>query len=174
MDMIKSLNGLIETLKISDAEDFVKIAKNMHIPVEDFKKYMYWKDEDYSRNCIIKTDEFELILLCWKKGNITSIHGHDNQKCWIYQVDGEMTEIRYKQDSEGKLTECNRILLTPGKLCYMHDTMGYHLLKNHTDKKAMTLHLYMKPVDQCEVYNSDNNCFEERILGFDTVHGEKV
>lgn len=174
MIQIKSLNELIKKLTQSNAENYVSIAKNMHIPTSDFKPYIFWKEDGYSRNCIIKNDDFELILICWKKGHITPIHGHNNQKCWVYQIDGEMTEVRYQIDSLGKMTECNRINLTPGKLCYMHDTMGYHLLENKSNGNAMTLHLYMKPVNKCAIYNTEKSAFEDKDLSFDTIDGKKV
>ena len=172
MDSIKSLKGLVEALKQTNAEDYVKIAKNMRIPVSDFTNYTYWKNDGYARNCIIKTEKFELILICWKEDDFTPIHGHDNQKCWVYQVDGKMTEIRYEKDNQGNLIECNQIQLKPGALTYMHDSMGYHLLKNNNAQKAMTLHLYINPINSCEVYNSEHKCFEKIKLSFDTINGE--
>jgi cysteine dioxygenase len=92
----------------------------------------------------------------------------------VYQVAGEMTEIRYKKNEQGNLSECNNMEITPGILTYMHDSMGYHLLKNHTQQNAMTLHLYMKPVDSCQVFNETNNCFEEKDLNFYSIEGEKI
>lgn len=174
MDDIKSLNGLIETLKQSNTEDYVKVAKRMKLPVSDFTKYAFWKKDGYSRNCIIKTEAFELILICWKKSDITPIHGHDNQNCWVYQVDGNMTEIRYKKDQQGNLTECNRMQLEPGNLTFMHDSMGYHVLENTSEQKSMTLHLYMNPINSCEIFNDEKNCFEKMNLEFDSVEGKAV
>ena len=174
MDAITSLNGLIETLKQSDARDYVKVAKGMKIPVSDFDKYAHFKGEGYTRNCVVKTTEFELILICWKKNAITPIHCHNEQHCWVYQVDGEMTEIRYQKDDQDNLSESNNMLVTPGMLTYMHDSMGYHLLENHTSENAMTLHLYMKPVESCTAYNNSTNCFEEKELIFHSYEGELI
>lgn len=174
MNQITSLNGLIETLKQSEAEDYVKIAQGMNIPLSDFDAYAHFKDNGYARNCIAKTEAFELILICWKKGNITPIHGHDNQNCWVYQVDGKMTEIRYEKGNDGTLTECNNMQLEAGALTYMHDSMGYHLLENHTQQNAMTLHLYMTPIDACDIFNETDNCFEKKELFFHTVDGKLI
>jgi len=174
MDEIKSLNGLIKTLKQANPKDYVKIAKSINIPPSDFLPYCHFRVDGYARNCIIKTEAFELILICWKKDDFTPIHGHDNKQCWVYQVAGEMTEIRYEQNDSGKLIECNRMKLTPGKLTYMQDSMGYHLLKNPTEENAMSLHLYMKPVESCQVFDKDNNCFEEMELSFYSVEGELI
>ena len=54
MNEIKSLTGLINSLKHSNAEDYVKLAKNMIIPLSDFDKYLLWMKDGYSRNCIIR------------------------------------------------------------------------------------------------------------------------
>ncbi|MGB0888082.1 MAG: cysteine dioxygenase [Vicingaceae bacterium] len=172
MDSITSLSGLIKVLKQSDAEDYVSVAKNMKLPVSDFDKYAHWKEDSYARNCVIKTDKFELILICWKGKDFTPIHCHNDQKCWVYMVNGEMTEIRYKQNEDGSLTETNYLNIVPGNLTYMDDNMGFHLLKNTSDKKAMTLHLYIKPVEACNVFDDDKKCFNKRELSFHTIDGQ--
>jgi cysteine dioxygenase len=174
MDKIKSLNKLIEILKQSDPSNYVKVAKRIVIPPSDFSPYCNFKEDGYARNCVIKTEEFELILICWKKDDITPIHGHDNKQCWVYLVEGEMTEIRYEQNDSGDLIEKNRMNLTKGKLTYMEDSMGYHMLENPTEENSMSLHLYMKPVESCQVYNDNTNCFEEMDLAFHSIKGELV
>lgn len=172
MDNVTSLNRLIEVLKQSDAENYVTVAKNMNIPVSDFEKYAHWKEDGYARNCIIKTAEFELILICWKGKDFTPVHCHNDQKCWVYMVDGEMTEERFKQNEDGTLTKTNELDIVSGNLTYMDDNMGFHLLKNTAEQKAMTLHLYMKPVELCTVFDDDENCFNERDLSFHTIDGQ--
>ena len=174
MDEIKSLNTLIETLKQSDPSNYVKIAKSINISPSEFSPYCHFKEDGYARNCIIKTEAFELILICWKKGDFTPIHGHDNKQCWVYQVAGEMREIRYEQNESEDLIETNRMDIPPGKLTYMQDSMGYHTLENASEENAMSLHLYMKPVESCQVFNEENNCFEEMELTFHSIKGEKV
>ncbi|MBL4669206.1 MAG: cysteine dioxygenase family protein [Flavobacteriales bacterium] len=174
MDNITSLNKLIEVLKQSNVKDYVKIAKNMNIPIDDFIKYAHWKESGYARNCIFKTETFELILICWNKADTTAIHGHNNQKCWVYLVDGKMAEIRYQKDEKGNLSECNRIELSPGNLTYMHDSMGYHSIVNSSKEKAMTLHLYMRPIENCVIYDSEKEHFKEKMLSFHTLDGKLV
>lgn len=174
MNTINSLNELIDLLKQSNAENYVSIAKDMCIPHNDFEKYAHWKEVGYARNCIIKTEAFELILICWNKSDTTPIHGHNDQKCWVYIIDGEMSETRYKEDSTGSLTECNKMQIKAGDLTYMENRMGYHSLKNSSEKKAMTLHLYCNPIESCDVFNVTENCFENKVLIFDSIGGEKI
>jgi cysteine dioxygenase len=174
MEEIRSLNELIETLKQSEPSAYVKIAKSIAIPPSDFLPYTHFKEDGYARNCIIKTEDFELILICWNKDDSTPIHGHDDKQCWIYQVKGEMNEVRYEECSEENLVESNQMKLTQGKISYMQDSMGYHMLENPTNEDAMSLHLYMKPVESCQVFNEEEDCFEEVELSFHSIKGEMV
>ena len=143
MEAIKSIEELIEKLDHSDISNQGEILKNTNIPLSDFEAYASWDKNTYTRNCIYRTDEYEMILLCWKKGDETPIHGHDDQNCWVYQLEGKLTEIRYEKTESGNLTETNRLQLLPGKLTFMNAAMGYHKLNNDNDLRAMTLHVYV-------------------------------
>ncbi len=170
MTQITSLPELIETLDECDPQDYVKIAANMKLPKAEFDKYTFWKDECYARNCIERTDVYELILICWKPGDASPIHGHDEQKCWVYQVDGTMHEERF-QEEDGKLIPCNTLELQAGKLTYMEDRMGYHSLANNSGEPAMTLHLYISAIDSCKVFDDEEARFKTKMVTYDSYKG---
>lgn len=172
--MINSLQELIEKLKNTKSEDFPKVIKNIDISASEFIDYIHWSDESYTRNCIERTDRFELMLLCWNEKQDTPIHDHGGEQCWVYQVKGDVDEVRYEENKEGDLEVTDKMTLTPGKLTYMDDSMGYHSLENNNNEKALTLHLYMKPIDECEVYNNKTNEFENKEMAYDTYLGEFV
>ena len=50
--------------------------------------------------------------------------------------------------------------------------MGYHTLSNSTSENAITLHLYMKPVYQCEVFNEEKQKFETAEMNYHTIDGK--
>ena len=94
MDTIKSLEELIDRFDHSDPSSHGKVLKKMNIPISDFEAFESWDKKSYTRNCIFRTNECELILICWKKGDKTLIHEHDGQKCWVYPLKGDITETR--------------------------------------------------------------------------------
>ena len=172
--MINSLTDLITKLKKTDPKDFPKITKQINILASEFENYIYWCDESYTRNCIERTENFELMLLCWNNKQATPIHDHGGEKCWVYQISGTVDEVRYKENENGQLEVDHKMTLKPGALTYMDDNMGYHALENNKDSKALTLHLYMKPIDECEVFNTEEKCFESKELAYDTHEGELI
>jgi cysteine dioxygenase len=171
MNNIQSLEELIENLDHSDPSNQSTIIKQMDIPISDFEAYASWDKKGYTRNCINRTKKYELILLCWKKGDATPIHGHDGKKCWVYQIKGQMTEVRYEKNESSDLVETNRMQLNPGKLTFMNGAMGYHKLNNNTNGRAMTLHVYVSPITSCEVFNAKEETFERKELVYDTMDG---
>lgn len=173
MQSIKSIDELVASLDEATPKDYPLIAKSINIDPEDFYEYATWEPRGYTRNCIARTDDYELILICWDAGAVTPLHGHDGQDCWVYQVTGEMTELRYDKEG-GKLKKTNEMAFSQGSLAYMHDRMGYHVLKNLGDTRCMTLHCYMKPVESCEVFDAEKGRFVTQELHYDTFEGEPI
>ena len=165
---ITSVEELINHLQNEVPANYPKIIKKIGIRREAFESFASWDDRKYTRNCLGRTKDFELVLLCWNKGDITPIHDHSGQKCWVYQIDGNVSEVRFKKEATGELNETSHLLLTPGRLTYMEDRMGYHALRNETDGRAMTLHLYVEPINSCGVYNEEKEVFESKDLAYDT------
>ncbi len=171
MSQIETIEELVEELSEANDATYKKVVTNIDIPVKEFRKYSSWTREGYTRNCLHSCDDFELILLCWGKGAGSPIHGHAGQKCWVYQVEGNVEEVRFKKDESGKqLEETNRQHLEPGKLTYMDDSMGFHSIENIDQNPAMTLHIYIAPITSCKVLNPDKDVFETVALKYDQEH----
>lgn len=173
MSKIITIEQLIESFDASEPSEQIKVLKRIDIPKSAFEEYMSWTEGGYTRNCVVRRDGFEFILLCWDKDAETPIHDHAGQNCWVYQVDGTVRERRYEEADFGfKLT--NEAVLSEGKISYMHDRMGYHTLENISGRTAMTLHVYANPIDRCKVYDEEKSQFEVREMQYDTIEGEEV
>ena len=95
--------------------EYPKIVKRMKLSANDFKPFSTWIEQGYTRNCLARTEAYELILLCWDVGAKAPIHGHGGKDCWFFQIQGTVEEVRFQEDTE-TLTETNRIVLVPGKI----------------------------------------------------------
>ena len=174
METISTIEQLIESFDDVDPSGRVKVLKRIEIPVSEFEDYATWCEGGYTRNCVGRKDDFEFILLCWDKDAKTPIHGHGGQDCWVYQVDGTVTEKRFTETINGGLSVTNEMKIHEGGLTYMHDRMGYHSIENVSGRRAMTLHIYANPIDRCKVYNEDIQKFEIVELEYDTIDGMEI
>ncbi|MGB1103545.1 MAG: cysteine dioxygenase [Crocinitomicaceae bacterium] len=170
MQVIQTIEQLIETLNDTDPSEQGSVLKRIDIPTADFDDFASWKKSGYTRNCIERTKDYELILLCWDQHSGSPVHGHGGQDCWVYQVKGTVCEKRFIKTEEG-LVETNFMELKEGRMTYMHDRMGFHSIQNTSDSRAMTLHLYASPIDECRVFNVDKQKFEQVQLNYYSAPG---
>jgi cysteine dioxygenase len=168
---LQTLSELIQVLEEEERANYTAILKSMELPIAEFKKYATWSEICYTRNCIVENENFELILICWEKEQVTAIHDHGGEECWVYFVDGDFREHIYTENESGELDIVKTTNTNAGDISYMIDFMGFHNLENTSNKRSMSLHLYAKPIKNCNVYDSEKNEFVCKEMSYDTVKG---
>lgn len=173
---LTSLEELLEILPKCSGSEFVQIAKKLNLQSEEFEPYSFWDKETYTRNCVSRNEDYELILLCWEPGQETPVHDHNGEECWVYALKGDMEEIRYQDSTKAteRITESKRSKMLEGSVAYMDDNLGYHSLHNRTQERALTLHLYMKPIDSCKIYDTAEGAFIRKDMQYDTKDGREL
>lgn len=171
MTKITSITSLIETLKNCSIDEMQNIYKQLEIPESEFEPYLLWEENTYTRNCIFRNDDFELLVLCWDEGQKSSIHFHNNQECWLYNIIGEFKELRYDiVNNKPQLSDT--FTLESDRFSYMTDDMGLHQVINIHDGKSASLHLYAKPIDECKHYDEQTKSFQTSDLSYHSYNGE--
>jgi len=164
----ENIQELVQLLSESFKTQYNSILNSFDFDVIDFEAFESWSSKKYTRNCIYKDSQFELILLCWDEGQETSIHNHNGEDCWVYLLKGEMKEVLYSLDDSNYLKEERSQSIVPHQLSFMNDKIGFHKLRNSFKGKSMSLHLYAKPIEQCDFYCETSEQFIERKLNYDT------
>ncbi len=168
-ESITTLSELVSVLRVKERKAYGTVLKEMKISLQEFEKYATWSDTCYTRNCIEENSDFELILICWSESQKTAIHDHGGEECWVYVVDGEYRENIYEKNDLGELKLMKNLQIQTGDVTYMIDFMGFHNLENHSNRKAMSLHLYANPIRKCNVYDADKKVFVNKKLFYDTI-----
>jgi len=82
--------------------DCVKALMNSYIHQhDDWRDYAFFHPSFYARNLVYADDHFELIVLCWKDGQMSPIHNHAGSSCWMGCLEGKIEETYYhiKEDN---------------------------------------------------------------------------
>lgn len=174
MEKITTIKQLITYLSENPIEQLKAVYQLLAIPNQEFEPFQFWSNKHYTRNCIIRTTNYELILICWEKNQFTPIHSHNQQECWVYNVQGNFEETRYQPNENEIPQPIYHSILNEQKRSYMNDNMGFHVLRNSTNGRAMSLHLYVKPIDECLVFNETEKIFEMKPLGYFSVSGKLI
>lgn len=171
---ISTIPQLIEELNNATTTEFSEIPERVDIPAAAFEPYATWCNEDYTRNCIARTNNYEMILLCWDKKIKTAIHDHGGQDCWVYQVKGKIEETLYEKLDNVGLENPTTQTIDEGDLTYMNDEMGFHALENISNSRSLTLHIYNSPIETCQIFDKKEEDLMEVEMKYDTFKGKKV
>jgi cysteine dioxygenase len=153
MAAIRTVNELVEALRAGPgAEGYLGILRRVDIPCEEFATLCRWNEKRYTRTCIARTDDFELLLICYEPGQRTSIHDYDTEEAWVHPVEGSIKEERFQLDDNGDLVLMRSSVLHKGEFSHLAHGHSIHRYTNASAQRACTLNLYAKPLLKWKVY----------------------
>lgn len=151
---IRSIDELLrELLRHRAPEAYGPILARYDIPTRDLEPYFRWNPRHYTRTCIHRNDDFELLVICYEPGQRTSIHDYDSQAAWIHPVLGDVVEEVYEPVSTGGLQLLSEKHLVPGADDSLSNGRAIHRFINPGPERAVTLNLYAKPMSKWRVYD---------------------
>lgn len=134
--------------------------------------YLYFSNDQYTRNMIHKNRLFELIAICWSSGQKSAIHNHRDQRCWMAVPYGKLQVHNFKlirkDPASGycELATSDHFIIEPGSPQMVDPEEPIHQVRNLTTfgSRAVSLHIYSLPFDTCEVYDLAANRYEDAPL----------
>jgi cysteine dioxygenase len=150
------------------------------VDVDSITQYFFWSEKFYTRNLIYKDERFELMALCWEKGQVSRVHNHADQNCWmtvpIGKLRGQNFSIREIDEEKGfcKLQETDQFDLSNCLAAKVELEEPIHQILNlpEFNERAVSLHIYSKPFDKCLSYCRDTDRFSEVPLFYTSVGGK--
>lgn len=172
---IESLNDLCTLLEQERFNEVIASLESLSIPNDDLGNYIFWSRNNYTRNCILSSPNFELLLLCWEPGQTTGIHSHDEQECWVKVISGSFVETVYQFEAEkGLMQECFRKSLKSTQISNLEEKSLFHKLENNGQQRGISLHLYFKPITKCEIFNEATQSFSHYTPTYHSKFGKLV
>ena len=154
------------------------LAEN-RVDVDTIAPYFFWSDKFYTRNLIYKDERFELMAVCWEKGQVSRIHNHNDQMCWMTVPVGKLRGQNFRaveiDESRGfcKLEETDRFDLSDCLAAKVELEEPIHQILNLSEfqSRAVSLHIYSKPFNKCLSYCRDTDTFREINLCYTSIGG---
>lgn len=180
-----SVHNLIDGLReISDPEF---VCQNVYdflashpIEVESIRRFFHWSENFYTRNLIYKDARFEMMAICWESGQVSRVHNHSDQRCWmtvpVGRLRGQNFAIAEIDESRGhcKLVETDTFDLLDCLAAKVELEEPVHQILNleEFDNRAVSVHIYSKPYDRCLSYCRDTDTFKEVPLFYTSIDGK--
>ncbi len=95
-----------------------------------------------TRHVLMSDDNLEIVLIHWKPGKASDVHGHAEGGCVFKLLQGKLEELRYTPGKSPKLLSMNS--MRNGDVAYIDNRMAYHQVGNPYGSSAISVHVYVK------------------------------
>jgi len=96
-DWVKQLCAIPEAeFSIRRVFDF---TAQKSIQPETLSPYLFYATSHYTRNLIYKCKLFEVMAICWNIGQVSRIHNHRDQNCWMVTPIGRLRVQNFRVDT---------------------------------------------------------------------------
>ncbi len=169
------MKDLIKNLKLYAKEDFpvnevTDYLSNYKLNKNDLLKYSHFNKKLYTRNLIFRNKDFEILILCWRPGHLAPIHGHEGEKCWARVETGKLKFSNFNIISKNPLKlKTGQVIF--GKKGFLDGPAEIHSVENKSNTNAITLHVYAKPYDACDIYNIEKKKIDRIKLQYYSKFG---
>src|SRR5262249_34538168 len=153
-----------------DAQAVHRWLRDTVIEPLSLEPYVRFEPGRYARHLVLKNADVELLVLCWARGARAPIHGHEGELCWARVERGR---LRFTSDGEMSRTPLRLQPLGPrvyGERGHLDGPADIHAVANLTEfgADAVSVHVYARPYDECDIYDVDAGVVERVRLGYDS------
>jgi cysteine dioxygenase len=148
MAQIPSKDLTLEALK--------ELAGHLDLRDDLIQEHIHFTDKSYARNLVCRTPRFDMLVLCWKPDQVTTIHDHAGSLNVTRVFNGELTSRMFRERERPGPGRCLVELASEERLgkegfsCVDHGEI--HQLANTSGKDLVTLHVYARPLKDITVY----------------------
>jgi cysteine dioxygenase len=165
-----------------ETEQIRKFLQDTPLNPDSLTPYLNWDRQHYTRNLIDKTPLYELIAICWEVGQISSVHNHKDQNCWMAVPIGRLLVENFQVvDQDIRAGTCairstETIEMNVSQPCAVDPLAPVHRVLNPREfnQRAVSLHVYSRPFDTCIVYSAEQGTCGEIQLNYTTQYGKPV
>jgi cysteine dioxygenase len=180
-DWVKTLAAIPEhDFTLENVQDYIV---RYAVRPETLDKYLFFSKGCYTRNLIYRNGVFECMAICWEVGQFSRIHNHRDQNCWMSAPIGRLKVQNFRvEDRHSGGDHCGTCKLLPTDIyemdaahpAYVNPLEPVHQVLNLAEynQRAVSIHVYSKPFDTCEVYLRDQGTYSDVPLHYTSEYGK--
>ena len=184
MAQVLAIRDWVERLAAICEHDFTiprvqEFMQGHHVQPETLRPYSFFSKGNYTRNLIFKNEVFECMAICWESGQASRIHNHRDQNCWMVVPIGRLRVQNFRVEDRNASSATCRLVPTiafdmdaehPG---FVDPGEPVHQVLNLAEfgERAVSLHVYSKPFDSCEIYLREKGTYMDVPLHYTSEYG---
>jgi cysteine dioxygenase len=152
-------------------ERFMGLAGRLHLSSDLVGSRIAFARDSYARNLVCRTPHFELLVLCWRPGQESTIHDHGGALNAIRVYSGELTSRTFHRthgsspDAGPVVQDAEECVPADARMIGL-DRDGIHQLANTSGDDVVTVHVYAPALMELNVYSTTSAVVERRRLRY--------
>jgi cysteine dioxygenase len=177
-DWVKDLASIPEQdFTLGTVQDYILYH---NVRPETLDKYLFFSKGNYTRNLIFKNSVFECMAICWEIGQVSRIHNHRGQNCWMSAPVGRLRVQNFRVDQRDPLQGTCHLVPTDiydmdaAHPAHVDPLEPVHQVLNLPEfgQRAVSIHIYSRPFDTCEIYQREKGTYAEVPLHYTSEFGK--
>jgi cysteine dioxygenase len=120
------------------------------------------------------------MAICWEVGQASRVHNHRDQNCWMAAPIGRLRIQNFRVDDRDaahgtcKLVPTEVYEMNASNPVHVNPLEPVHQVLNlpEFNQRAVSIHVYSKPFDVCEVYQRDKGTYADVPLHYTSEYGK--
>ncbi len=164
-----------ELLRLADRgfprDDVHRLLATTRLEPASLDRHVRFAPGRYTRHLVHKSPEVEVLVLCWARGSRAPIHGHEGELCWARVERGALRFASWREVSRTPLRVIPVGEPVQGGPGHLDGPAELHSVENPAalDQDAVSLHVYSKPYDECDIYDVERGEVRRVRLRYDSV-----
>ena len=152
-------------------ERLMDLAGRLSLSAELIGSRTVFAMDGYARNLLCRTPFFELLVLCWRPGQESTIHDHAGALNAIRVYSGELTSRTFTRTSgassgDGPVAQDGEERVPADAHMVGLDRNGIHQLANTSADDLVTVHIYAPALMELNVFSATSPKVERRRLRY--------
>lgn len=173
---------LCQVAKLGDQDfefdPFRKLVQRLDIEDQLIQEHTFFTEESYARNLIFLTPRFEMVCMCWKPGQLSTIHDHLDSFALTKVIRGTLLNELYHRTDGGSNDDGHAVVeqvrqdLIPAGDWLTLGLGAIHRMGNAGDaaEDLVTLHFYARPLREIHVFDAEKQQVERVRLVYSLLH----
>jgi cysteine dioxygenase len=158
----------------------LQFTQTRGIRPETLAPYLFYAQSHYTRNLIYKCELFEVMAICWDIGQVSRIHNHRDQNCWMVTPIGRLRVQNFRVENRDaaqgtcKLVPTDSYMMDPAHPAVVEPDEPVHQVLNLPEfrQRATSIHIYSYPYSSCEIYSLDRGAYADVPLHYSSEYGK--
>jgi cysteine dioxygenase len=138
-------------------EKVIPLMERVQIRRDEIEKCLIFSEESYARNLFYKNDRYEILVMCWDRGQLSPIHDHDQSYSVEKIYSGKIlcTNYRRREPNSDAIEETDSSLAEEGSVISGRRGDIHRIANTDPNSKAVSIHFYSPPLKRMKAYSLD-------------------